>query len=234
MNPQAFNRYSYCLNNPLKYTDPSGRQYTTASQALNAWGMALWAASQAQVGTGIEGGGSGGSSSSGGKSNSGTSGGNNKGGSGGAVAPPQPASPPTLLPSGPGSSSNTKVDSPSLPINKNPASTPGATGNQARGGSQASDVTKAILANDLAAILGDAVFFIPGPTTLGGYGVSAVASYGSWSLTYSEWKQDRASNVDFAVSTVNLIFGLVPGFGIIPAFVQFGYDYADIRGWLPW
>jgi RHS repeat-associated protein len=24
MNPQNFNRYSYCLNNPLKYTDPSG------------------------------------------------------------------------------------------------------------------------------------------------------------------------------------------------------------------
>ena len=24
MNPQAFNRYSYCLNNPLKYIDPSG------------------------------------------------------------------------------------------------------------------------------------------------------------------------------------------------------------------
>jgi hypothetical protein len=24
MNPQAFNRYGYCLNNPLKYTDPSG------------------------------------------------------------------------------------------------------------------------------------------------------------------------------------------------------------------
>lgn len=23
-NPQAFNRYSYCVNNPLKYTDPSG------------------------------------------------------------------------------------------------------------------------------------------------------------------------------------------------------------------
>jgi RHS repeat-associated protein len=23
-NPQCFNRYSYCLNNPLKYTDPSG------------------------------------------------------------------------------------------------------------------------------------------------------------------------------------------------------------------
>jgi RHS repeat-associated protein len=25
-NPQSFNRYSYCLNNPLKYTDPSGRK----------------------------------------------------------------------------------------------------------------------------------------------------------------------------------------------------------------
>jgi hypothetical protein len=24
-NPQCFNRYSYCLNNPLKYTDPSGQ-----------------------------------------------------------------------------------------------------------------------------------------------------------------------------------------------------------------
>jgi RHS repeat-associated protein len=24
MNPQTFNRYSYCLNNPLKYTDPIG------------------------------------------------------------------------------------------------------------------------------------------------------------------------------------------------------------------
>jgi RHS repeat-associated protein len=24
-NPQAFNRYTYCLNNPLKYVDPSGR-----------------------------------------------------------------------------------------------------------------------------------------------------------------------------------------------------------------
>lgn len=23
-NPQSFNRYAYCLNNPLKYTDPSG------------------------------------------------------------------------------------------------------------------------------------------------------------------------------------------------------------------
>ena len=25
-NPKAFNRYSYCLNNPLKYVDPSGHQ----------------------------------------------------------------------------------------------------------------------------------------------------------------------------------------------------------------
>jgi len=23
-NPQSFNRYAYCLNNPLKYVDPSG------------------------------------------------------------------------------------------------------------------------------------------------------------------------------------------------------------------
>ena len=27
-NPQNFNRYSYCLNNPLKYSDPSGEMFT--------------------------------------------------------------------------------------------------------------------------------------------------------------------------------------------------------------
>ena len=26
-NSQNFNRYSYCLNNPLKYTDPSGESW---------------------------------------------------------------------------------------------------------------------------------------------------------------------------------------------------------------
>ena len=26
-NPQAYNRYSYCINNPLKYTDPSGEDF---------------------------------------------------------------------------------------------------------------------------------------------------------------------------------------------------------------
>jgi hypothetical protein len=28
MNPQSLNRYSYCLNNPLKYIDPSGHDYS--------------------------------------------------------------------------------------------------------------------------------------------------------------------------------------------------------------
>ncbi len=31
INPQSFNRYSYCLNNPLRYVDPSG------SMSLSAW-----------------------------------------------------------------------------------------------------------------------------------------------------------------------------------------------------
>jgi len=29
-NPQSLNRYSYCLNNPLKYVDPSGHWWETA------------------------------------------------------------------------------------------------------------------------------------------------------------------------------------------------------------
>ena len=33
-NPQSFNRYSYCLNNPLKYIDPSGHD---AYMALAQW-----------------------------------------------------------------------------------------------------------------------------------------------------------------------------------------------------
>ncbi len=30
-NPQSFNRYSYCLNNPLKYIDPNGHQQAEAA-----------------------------------------------------------------------------------------------------------------------------------------------------------------------------------------------------------
>ncbi|HSW57842.1 MAG TPA: RHS repeat-associated core domain-containing protein, partial [Dehalococcoidales bacterium] len=34
-NPQSFNRYSYCLNNPLKYTDPSGHVVTFHGFSIN-------------------------------------------------------------------------------------------------------------------------------------------------------------------------------------------------------
>lgn len=30
LNPQSFNRYSYCMNNPLKYIDPSGNEVEVA------------------------------------------------------------------------------------------------------------------------------------------------------------------------------------------------------------
>lgn len=33
-NPQAFNRYSYVLNNPLKYTDPSGHYHNGAQDSI--------------------------------------------------------------------------------------------------------------------------------------------------------------------------------------------------------
>jgi RHS repeat-associated protein len=37
-NPQCFNRYSYCLNNPLKYTDPSGHwEWLLGLAAVTAW-----------------------------------------------------------------------------------------------------------------------------------------------------------------------------------------------------
>jgi len=34
-NSQNFNRYTYCLNNPLKYTDPDGVSYTNGDLSLN-------------------------------------------------------------------------------------------------------------------------------------------------------------------------------------------------------
>ena len=33
-NPQNFNRYTYCLNNPLRYTDPTG-MFATEEEARN-------------------------------------------------------------------------------------------------------------------------------------------------------------------------------------------------------
>jgi len=35
-NSQNFNRYTYCLNNPLKYTDPSGESFTLAAVIVGA------------------------------------------------------------------------------------------------------------------------------------------------------------------------------------------------------
>jgi len=35
-NSQALNRYSYCINNPLKYTDPTGNTYIPPSWYLGA------------------------------------------------------------------------------------------------------------------------------------------------------------------------------------------------------
>ena len=42
-NPQSLNRYSYCLNNPLKYTDPTGHDLTvTDSGMTNCYGETIY------------------------------------------------------------------------------------------------------------------------------------------------------------------------------------------------
>lgn len=38
-NSQSFNRYSYCLNNPLKYTDPSGNIFVLPYLSINKYGV---------------------------------------------------------------------------------------------------------------------------------------------------------------------------------------------------
>jgi RHS repeat-associated protein len=38
--PQSLNRYSYCYNNPLKYSDPSGHIVTINGIDVSQWGMA--------------------------------------------------------------------------------------------------------------------------------------------------------------------------------------------------
>lgn len=37
-NPQSYNRYSYCVNNPLRYNDPSGHDFFTATLGDGNWG----------------------------------------------------------------------------------------------------------------------------------------------------------------------------------------------------
>jgi RHS repeat-associated protein len=64
---QSFNRYSYCLNNPLKYTDPSGMlqrpvdEYDAAFDAYFSWmtGEAAWYGNNGQSGWGASRGGGG-------------------------------------------------------------------------------------------------------------------------------------------------------------------------------
>ena len=34
---QSFNRYSYCLNNPLKYTDPTGELFGIPGAIIGGW-----------------------------------------------------------------------------------------------------------------------------------------------------------------------------------------------------
>lgn len=40
-NSQNFNRYSYCLNNPLKYTDPSGESFELIAIAFFSMGSSM-------------------------------------------------------------------------------------------------------------------------------------------------------------------------------------------------
>ena len=48
-NSQNFNRYAYCLNNPLKYTDPSGWRTLGASLGTHTTGAAEWGTNYAPV-----------------------------------------------------------------------------------------------------------------------------------------------------------------------------------------
>lgn len=47
-NTQCYNRYSYAVNNPLKYSDPSGWSYGTLAQMHNAEQRAAWQEMQAR------------------------------------------------------------------------------------------------------------------------------------------------------------------------------------------
>jgi hypothetical protein len=79
-----------------------------------------------------------------------------------------------------------------------------------------------LLLCDALAFIGD----LPG-ATFAGYVVSGVASTIGAILTENDFEEGNASQHDYDVTGINWAAGLIPGFGLLPAFEQFGYD----AGW---
>ncbi len=80
-----------------------------------------------------------------------------------------------------------------------------------------------ILLCDTFAVAGDAVSFVPGLGPIG-YSVSAVASTVGYGLSVSEYRKGNITQNDMLRAHINWTTGFIPGWGIIPAGIQWNWD----------
>jgi hypothetical protein len=87
-----------------------------------------------------------------------------------------------------------------------------------------------IVACDIIAFGGDAVSIIIPPTIVPAYIVSAVSGTISYGLTIEEYCKGNITENDMLRAHIDWSTGLIPGWGIIPAAAQLGFD----TGVVPW
>ncbi len=84
---------------------------------------------------------------------------------------------------------------------------------------------------DWVVLGGDLASVIPGVGVIG-WGASTVASVASYTLTYNDYQEGRATDEDIQIARTNVEVGLIPWVGIVPAVNQLIYDTKFTKS--PW
>ncbi|MEW6033336.1 MAG: RHS repeat-associated core domain-containing protein [Chloroflexota bacterium] len=203
-NPQALNRYTYVLNNPLKYIDPTGHKWLDDVDEPTPVSPAPPAPPTPDPFTGAPD-----------PTPPGVP-------DGGATQPSPIETVPGVPDVGAGAPGGHPVDDPGLPVTNAPDA-----GQEINLGvvriTHVSDQAELYL--DAAAVLGDVVSFIPTPyTVVGGFVVSLVSSYAGMIRTGVKYGRGEATAEDLDISVATNFTGMLPWVGVIPALIQLNHD----------
>ncbi len=222
-NPQALNRYSYVTNNPLKYTDPTGRStQNNLNPGQGSGGGISWDDwVKAVNASGDEG--------------------------GGTDTKAQPSSTPLLFGTGPFEENKKDDDTkkePTMPVARSPsppvmrAAEPAdpedavkmEKGTETKPGKlheEPRKIHETEVVIDTVAVAGDLLIIVP-PAAGPGYVVSVIASGVGTLRTIDNYYNGKASERDVTISILTFISGLLPVVGIFPALYQLAYDSGSL------